>query len=128
MMESNLDYLYDYTDKSNKKHGFMMMKETVIKEVVDDYIRYNKTLIANIQSATGFDVTEFNKRDLYDELESNISLMVLMTYAYYIMTYDVSPTEKLEDIAKCYIKYYDTDEQYTVDEFVTAYTDYFINN
>lgn len=111
-IESNLEDLFDDTNRYHNVYGLMMMQKAEVMETYDEILKYNKVLKKKIFQATAVDIDSIDYDKFADLLKSNIALMVAICYAYYNANYDSVPEDNLTDIAKYYTRYYVKETDY----------------
>ena len=126
--QSNLEKLYDHTNNYNKKHGLMLLDDNRLKFIFDE-LRYNPTLRDKIILATnGIDLLDWDFQSFGEELETNILLMVAVTFAFYQLKNSYIPDDNLRDIGKFYVKIFlESDDIKKIDEFAIKYKKTFVS-
>lgn len=129
VVESELENLFDYSNKYNTQHGLMLMRRKEVEWVLRDYIPYKIWLNNAIHESTGINVSE--QRDdidtLIGELDYNIRFMIVVLYAYYDSK-NTDLEDDLQYLAKVYKKHYCDDDYITEDDFVDMYRETFVTN
>ena len=124
LMESDLENLFDEKDN---RHGLMMMHERDIHWLFDDYIKYKLHLKTCIESLTGFSVKDTDTEAFIEELDYNVALMVIVTYAWYDSQNIDCIVDDLEKVALFYRNHYADQRQADVDTFIQRYKEVFVN-
>lgn len=123
LMESDLTNLMS---DGGDKHGLMMMRNDQIIDVVREYVRYKLKLKQDFWEVMGFDLDTDCDEMLISESETNIKLMVGITYAFYDSFNNDIRDIDLTEIARIYVSNFDNHRTKTIDDFVTRYKQIFM--
>jgi len=127
-IESNLEELFDDTNKYHNTYGLMMMSKAEVIETYEEILRFNKILKKKIFTATSIDIDVISYERFAEVLKSNIGLMVAVCYSYYQAHYDGVPEDDLSEIAKYYTRYYVKEVDYDAEiSFKSLYNSTFSN-
>lgn len=127
LFESGLESLGDKSNPHNPLYGLGMLSEKRINQLVSEYIRFRPLWRSKIHSAIGISVDTYPIERLIRDMDSNIALMVAMTYYWYMVKFDAPPADDLRSIARCYQAHYYDAEYYPdlVSNFVSYYEEVF---
>lgn len=96
--------LAELFNHKNETLGLMAMPENVFEDLVLNYLTHNQSICDRIYNTCGVDVLPTEIASLKEDLESNISFQVLVTYFHYTRMGGSHPQDDLEDITTYYVK------------------------
>jgi hypothetical protein len=132
-VESGLDSLFSPglvgpNSNLSRKHGFMRMSRAQLEYLVQDWLPFRAGVRHQITEATGIDVHTHSIDDIARFAESNISLMVALTYIAYSSSFDEVPDGDLASMGRCYIDHFDKHSGLVrVSDFVESYKEVFVD-
>lgn len=134
LVNSGLTELYDNSNRINPKFGLMAMPKDVADYTLFSYIKYKPALVRIVNEMTGFDLRDpyydkhqEDKNEIFNELNTNIKFMVLVTFAYYDSKEINLENDSLDNMSKIWKKFGDFHEINNVDVFIERYHEIFIN-
>ena len=123
LMESNISRLMD---DGNASHGFMMMTDAKISKVVKN-VSHKPALRNAFWDVCGIDVNECDKL-IINDTNTNIKLMIALTYAFYDNAVGDVNDDSLEEVARLYLSYYHNNQTaLTSTDVVSRYNKTFID-
>jgi uncharacterized Fe-S cluster-containing radical SAM superfamily protein len=123
LMESNLRELYD---DNHKLYGLMMLSESNVDKIFNDYLRFNKRVAVKLKRTAFIDISKTTLEEFKEQLKSDLSLMVAVLYIHYNSENQEFPSDNLQEIAKFYVKYYIKENDAGIEqEFVDYYREVF---
>lgn len=117
--ESGLEDLFDDADPYNPKHGMMMMNDRRIDHLLREVIAFKPSSVTHIMSM--FNQQSYDINYLKSQVDSDISLMVLLTFEFYSHAYVNAPENTLRDVGRYYLKYFNTDTDVVLDDLLFEY-------
>lgn len=126
LIESNLENIFDNENSYNIRRGFMLLPDKHIIHLLDEYLKYRKTDREKVFLATGLQLDGLSTEEILSACESNIAMMVVITYFFYSNRFISVPEDTLESVAHCYFVYFDVDNKHSQEEFIEKYEKTFL--
>lgn len=125
---SGLKKLFDYRDRYNPLHGFMLFSSRDLKEI-HEKIKINRKLNRLVENAVGISIVDTDINSFIEELDYNIAFMVCVTYCFYSLLSEDFPEELVDSAAIFYRRHFLKSDDSSIEQaFVNDYKRVFIND